>query len=104
MDSSMSLAIAENLKALEQTANRCREDVSKSTLMASRYRSILAKFLAYLDGDEPLELRLLDAVEVEKFSRLADLEDSLVASGLQFLARIADRRQRILSRLEEAQS
>jgi hypothetical protein len=102
MDRSMSLALSENLLALEQTATRCKEEISKSKLKASRYRSISVFFSTYTkDPAHPdTWAHLLVAKE---FKDRADMEEGFVVPRLKRLADIADLKERTLVVLEQVE-
>jgi len=97
-------ALVEGLENLDQMESSCKEDISKSRLMASRDRLISAKFCAYIEGDETPQLKRFDLVEAKNFARLAEIEEGCVASLTQLLAKLAARRRRMLVRLEESRS
>ncbi len=95
MSGPMSLALAESRCALEQTQTQCREDVSKSKFVASRYRSISFFFSTYTKDPVHPDKRA-ELLVAKEFQDRADLEEKFAASGLKRLAEIEDLKRRML--------
>ena len=93
MDSSMSLALTENLLALEQTASSFREDISKSKRMVCRYRPISFFFSTYTK-DPAHPDKWAESLMAKEFRDRADIEERFVASSLQHPAEMDRLKQR----------
>jgi hypothetical protein len=104
MNDSAAWALVESLGRLDQMESTCKEDVSKSRFLASRYRAISARRSAYAESATEPSMKQADLVEAKNFEDKAKIEEGFVAFLIQLLAKMATRKRRMLARLEESKS
>ena len=83
------------IEKLDRTESELREEVLKSKRTSTHQRTFSAGFSADAENEENPSLKECLLIEAKNFQELAEMEEGFVARGLQRLAKIGDRRQRM---------
>ncbi len=99
MNGLMSLTLVEGVLALEQTETQYKENVSRSQRRASYNRSC-SDWFSVCTKDPSHPDKRAELLVAKEFQDRADMEEAIVESRLQSLAKIRDLKRRMLLLLE----